>query len=141
MYDRILVPTDGSDQAGAAVDTAFELCSQFGADIYLITVVDAGPLGSIRLPGDATSATEALSAQAEETLADLHDRAETYGIDIETVVRTGTPVREILDYADAIDADLIVIGSRGRGGIDRMLLGSVAEGVTRVGDIDTLIVD
>ena len=140
MYDRILVPTDGSDYAEAAAAAALELAKTMDATVDVICVVETGPLGSVALPGDTASADDVLSERGNEYVTQVADRAAELDVPVTTEVREGVPVREILDYADDVDADVIVMGSRGRGGISRMMLGSVTEGVTRHSGRDVLVV-
>lgn len=140
MYDQILVPTDGSEYATEAAERAFDLATAVDAPVALICVAELGPFGSVRLPGDETSAADALTEQAETFVTELEDRAAKRDVETTTAVRTGTPVHEILEFADEIDADVIVMGTRGRGGISRMMLGSVTDGVTRHSSTDVLVV-
>jgi nucleotide-binding universal stress UspA family protein len=140
MYDRILVPTDGSEYADDAAETAFDLARTMNASVHVVCVVEQGPLGSVHLPGDAASAEDVFEERAEEFVDRLEERARDRELEATTEVRQGVPVREILEYADEIDADVIVMGTRGRGGISRMMLGSVTDGVTRYGDADVLVV-
>lgn len=141
MFDRILVPTDGSEYAESAADTAFELADAHDATVHVISVADPGPLGDLRLPGDATSAEDAIRSRADEFASRLTERAEADGLDVTSVVRTGPPEHEILDYAAEIDADVIVMGTRGRGGVHRMALGSVTDHVIRVGEPPVLVAE
>lgn len=140
MYERILVPTDGSEYAEMAAETAFELARALEANVDAICVAEVGPIGSVRLPRDEASAEEVLSGRAETFVTRLAEQGDDYGLSVTTEVRQGVPVHEIIEYADEIDADLIVMGTRGRGGVNRMLLGSVTDGVTRYGDVDVLAV-
>ncbi|MFU8868043.1 universal stress protein [Natronococcus sp.] len=140
MYDRILVPTDGSEYAEAAAERAFDLAETTDAAVFVVCVVEEGPLGSVRLPGDGASAAEAFAERAETFVGRLEKRARERGLEVETEIREGVPVRELLAYADEVGAAVAVMGSRGRGGVSRMMLGSVTDGVTREGDIDVLVV-
>ena len=141
MYERVLVPTDGSEYAEEAADTGFELAGALNASVFIISVIEPGPLGDVRLPGDAGSAREVFEDRANTFVERVADRARERDLPVSTVVRQGVPVTEILAYADEIDADLIVIGTRGRGGVSRMMLGSVADRVIRYGDVDVLVVE
>ncbi|AEH39373.1 universal stress protein [Halopiger xanaduensis] len=140
MYDRILVPTDGSTHADAAADTALELATALDATVAVVCIVETGLLGSVSLPGDGGSAEDVLGEQAAEFVEEIADRARARDVSVTSDIRQGVPVREILEYAGEVDADVIVMGSRGRGGVSRMLLGSVTEGVTRHSDRDVLVV-
>ncbi|ELY54441.1 UspA domain-containing protein [Natronococcus amylolyticus DSM 10524] len=140
MYDRILVPTDGSEYAEDAAERAFDLAETTDAAVHVVCVVEQGPLGSVRLPGDDASAADAFAERAEEFVGRLAERARERSLEVETEIREGVPVRELLDYADEVDAEVAVMGSRGRGEVSRMMLGSVTDGVAREGDIDVLVV-
>lgn len=141
MYERLLIPVDGSDGARRAAERGFELAGQLGSDVHVIGVVETGVLGSIRLPGDAASAKDAFTQEMRGIVDRTCEAAEERGLSATAEIRTGVPVTEILEYVDEIDADLVVMGSRGRGGLGRVMLGSVTEGVTRYGDIDVLVVE
>lgn len=138
MFDAILVPTDGSDHAAAAVEDGFELATVHDAAVHVLCVADVGPLGGLRLPGDATSAEEAMLQQARGIVDDALDRAPS-DLDVTGAVREGPPESEILDYAREIDADLVVMGTRGRGGVHRMTVGSVTDHVVRFGDVPVFV--
>ncbi|TYL38027.1 universal stress protein [Natronococcus pandeyae] len=140
MYERILVPTDGSEYAEDAAETAFDLAETVGATMYVVCIVEQGPLGSVRLPGDSGSAEDVFRDRADEYVTRIAERGRDRGLEITTEVRQGVPVREILEYTDEIEADVIVMGTRGRGGLSRMMLGSVTDGVTRYGGTDVLVV-
>ncbi|OVE83283.1 universal stress protein [Natronolimnobius baerhuensis] len=140
MYDRILVPTDGSSHAEQATDRALELAASVDASVYGICVVETGPFGSVTLPGENESAASVLGERAREYVDRIDARGEAKDVPVTTDVIEGIPVREILEYADEIDADVIVMGTRGRGGISRMMLGSVTDGVTRHTARDVLVV-
>lgn len=140
MYERILVPTDGSEYAETAAETAFELAVALEAAVTVICVIEAGPLGSVTLPGEEASATEILTERATTFVTRVAERGHAKGVDVSTDVCNGLPVEEILAYAEETNADLIVLGSRGRGGVSKLLLGSVTDGVTRRSDRDVLVV-
>lgn len=138
MYDRILVPTDGSPEVDPVIEHAAELASVHDAELHAIYVVnDAGYAG---LPTDSTieGLGSMLSEQGEEAL----NRAEGRAGDatVERVLAEGSPSSEIVDYAETENCDLIVMGTHGRGGIDRLLLGSVAERVVRTSSVPVLTV-
>ncbi|MHC3438035.1 universal stress protein [Natrialbaceae archaeon A-gly3] len=141
MYDDIVVPTDGSDYAESAAETAFELADTHDATVHVVCVVDPGPLGKLRLPGDAASAEEAIRTKAQQFVERLEDRATDLGLTVEAATPSGPPGEEILEYAEDIEADLIVMGTRGRGGVHRMAVGSVADYVIRFGDVQVLIAE
>ncbi|GAB3019588.1 universal stress protein [Natronobiforma cellulositropha] len=139
MFETILVPTDGSEHAAAAVDRALSLAAEHDATVHAVCVAETGPLGYLRLPGETESAEEAINAQARRVVGAVADRPAAGGLTVETAVLTGPPGTAILEYAGEVDADLIVMGSRGRGGVHRLAVGSVTDHVIRFGDLDVFV--
>ncbi|ELY52939.1 universal stress protein [Natronolimnohabitans innermongolicus] len=139
MFDTILLPTDGSDYAEAAAETGLELAATHDATVHVVSVADSGPLGDLRLPGDAASAKEAIRGRAEEYVDAVLERAEAADVDVTGTVLQGPPEHELLEYARDNDVDLIVMGTRGRGGVHRMAMGSVTDHVIRFGDIPVFV--
>ncbi|WP_135827145.1 universal stress protein [Halorussus ruber] len=138
MYERILVPIDGSQQADRALDHALDLAETYDAEIHLLFVVD---VASVPNEIEAASVEERLDRYAEKTTTSAAERAEEAGVErVQTTVGHGTPHRTILDYADENGVDLVVMGTHGRTGIDRYLLGSVTEKVVRLADAPVLTV-
>ena len=131
---EILVPVDGSPQSNDALEHAFD---QFpDADVTALTAVDPIAAGYAAAPGpDATGYPGEWTEQAEERadtiLDEAVDFAAEHGREVETVRVTDRPARAIVDYAEEHDVDQVVIGSHGRTGVTRVLLGSVAENVVR----------
>ena len=143
MYDTILVPTDGSNHADTAIERALDLAEQYGATLHALFVVDTSyPYVDFETVAvDWNAITEAMEDQGETATATVRERAEARGVPVETEVRESTSIhRSILDYADEHDADLIVMGTRGRRGLDRYLLGSVTEKIVRLSDVPVLTV-
>ena len=136
MFDTVIVATDGSQSVSRAINVAIDLSARFDADVHALSVVDAGEV-------DASPAqlrdelTAALESHAEAALSTVEDRS---GPGITTAVREGRPAPEICEYAREHDADLIVTGTRGRHGENRLLLGSVAERIVRTSPIPVLTV-
>ncbi|MFC7098938.1 universal stress protein [Halobaculum marinum] len=136
-YERVLVPTDGSAAAGHAADHAVALAATLGAEVDVLSVVDDGGLAAdVRsLVGDEDDDSEATAAV--QTVADA---AAEQGVDAVTAVEHGSPAETIEAYVDANDIDLVVLGTTGRGGLDRLLLGSVAERCARSVPVPVLTV-
>lgn len=144
MGTHVLVPLDGSSQSWAAFDHA--VSNYEGETITTLHVVDpmAGVYGDYggggyydaQVHDRAVERGKELGEQARER-AEEAGRSETA---IETAVETGRPARTILEYADENDVDYIVMGSHGRSGVTRVLLGSVAETVTRRAPVPVTIV-
>jgi nucleotide-binding universal stress UspA family protein len=136
MFETIVVATDGSESVQRAVDVALDLARRFDAEVHAISIVDTDEVDSSpdRLHEEMETA---LKEGAEEALADV--RAST-DLDVTTSVRVGRPATEIREYAEAHDADLVAMGTRGRHGENRFLLGSVAERIVRTCPMPVLTV-
>ncbi len=136
--DTVLVPTDGSACAQAAADHAIELALATDAALHVVHVVDSRVLVD---DSDAGMVLNALEAAGERALRSVIDRAKAAGVaSTESSVLSGIPFRAIVDYADDRDVDCIVMGTHGRTGIRRYLLGSATERVVRLTDIPVIAV-
>lgn len=132
---RILQPTDFSECSAQATQYAFHLAAQLGAQLHLLHVIEdlraVVPdyyYGAVVWPQDLLEQMEAGAQRSLEKLVEAHgDTAQPAVL----AVRQGTPFRTIVKYAEEHDVDLVVIGSHGRSGLGRMVMGSVAERVVR----------
>ena len=130
MYDEILFPTDGSDAAEAALDHAIGMADAYDAQLHVLYVVDTTYAG-VGAAGNTN--INSLREEGESVLSSTADRIEDAGRPVETVLKEGHPYDEILAYSEA-GIDVIVMGTRGRSGVDRYLLGSVTEKVVRTAE-------
>ena len=132
----VLLPTDGSEGAEVAVAHAVSLAETYGATLHVLAVADTKSYGTFTT-GGADTVVSALEERCRENLDGVETAVagltsdETDSPAVETAMRRGFPAEEILRYADEQDADLIVMGTHGRTGVDRVLLGSVTERVVR----------
>ena len=136
MYETILVPTDGSDQADAAIDHAVSIARTHDATLHLLYVADTNRDSVTTLGGEVV---DALEQEGERIIGNATERLDP-AVDVVDAVDTGDPVETILDYAEVVDADLIVMGTHGRRGLDRYLLGSTTERVVRLSSIPVLTI-
>lgn len=139
----VLVPIDSSDRSWDALNYA--LTEHADEDITVIHVLDpADQYVYSGIESDAVIDHEAIQAQRQEAAQDLLDeakeRADAQNVAIDTEVQTGSTKRAIVEYAEDHGVDHIVIGSHGRSGASRILLGSVAESVTRRSSVPVTIV-
>jgi nucleotide-binding universal stress UspA family protein len=140
--NTILIATDGSPSAREAVEFGLELAAEQSAGVTLVTVVpeaDVVPVGGFGL-GFAASVPHEVSEDEQRSLDEAHELAEQAGVTAYQRLLQGDPADEIVAYADVIDADLIVVGSRGHGAIAGTLLGSVSRGVLREARRPVLVV-
>lgn len=140
MYERILVPTDGSAASDDAIAHAFDLATVHDAEVHAVYVVDAASAAGISMEATWEGVSDMLYREGGSALEDVERRGEDRGIAVETAVVEGSPAQEIVRYAEREDCDVIVMGTHGRGGIDRLLLGSVAEKVVRASSVPVLTV-
>jgi nucleotide-binding universal stress UspA family protein len=138
LYDRILVPTDGSDGVERAVQHAVDLAVEHGATVHALYVINAASYAGLPMEASLEGVDEMLRADAEDAVATVESIADDFDVPTETAIRDGEPSKRIVQYAEAENCDLIVMATHGRGGIDRLLLGSVAEGVVRSAEIPVM---
>ena len=131
-FRRILVATDFTETSNRAIDAALELASRLGASLTVMHVYEIPVVG---VPDGALIATPELAARitdaARSALDQTLKRLEGQGVRVEGILREGVAWEEIEHVGDQMQADVIVIGTHGRRGIARALLGSVAENVIR----------
>ncbi|WP_049987112.1 universal stress protein [Halobellus rufus] len=140
MYDRILVPTDGSECADRAVAHALDIAAQYDAELRVLSVIDSRDVSHSAPAISAEQIEKTLRERAESIVADVADRAEEAGVQVVTAVEPGIPDDVVVDYAEENDCDLIVMGTHGRTGIQRYLLGSVTERTVRRSSVPVLTV-
>lgn len=144
MYKRILVAIDGSDTSKRALREALQLAKDGKSALRVLHVLDLVTF-STDTPSGFAAYEEALRVGGEQMLADASDMAEKAGVACETKLlemeEHGRRVaEEIAEDAAAWRAELIVIGTHGRRGMSRLLLGSVAESLVRVASPPVLLV-
>lgn len=133
IYRKIMIATDGSEPVRRAVETAIEIAKISGAKLYAVYVIAYGGL-LIPYPNDLgweKAALEYFRTEGKEATAYVENSAKAENVEVESLILEGSPVNEIVDFAEKNDIDLIVMGTLGRTGIQRFLLGSVAENVVR----------
>jgi nucleotide-binding universal stress UspA family protein len=142
VFRRILVPTDFSPCAGAAWRLAQRIAAALGSELIVAHVFVEGSLWS-ESPFNMARVRELFANQqrrAESVLDEWAAEARAAGLTVGTVIRNGIPHDEIVVLASQKDADLIAIGTHGRGGVSRALLGSVADRVVRLASCPVLTV-
>jgi len=139
LFAKILVATDGSEKNRPAVDEALRIGRICGSPVHAVYVADISALESAS--GDVVisdASWDLVQHEAAEALAHVRDRAG--GVNLVTATLEGKPAIEILRYAKENGIDLIVIGTQGKRGIERLLLGSVAETIIRNAPCRVLVV-
>jgi len=148
MYDNILVPTDGSETSRAAVDQAVDLASKYDATVHALYVFDIDAtnlaLGTEqveRIRRGKLDEMPEVKAEADDATGYVAEVASEHGVAVEEHVTGGEPARAIRKFVEDNDIDLVVMGSHGRSGLSRVVLGSVAEKVLRRTRLPVLVVD
>lgn len=143
MFKHILVPVDGSDTSMRAVAKAAGLAKAFGSAVTAMYVIDPYPftgVGADFAYGQAQYLTAA-TAEAHSALEGARAQLEAAGVAVQTqVLEAHTPWRGILEAVPALGGDLIVMGSHGRRGLEKLVLGSVAQRVLQHAHVPVLVV-
>lgn len=143
MFQHILLPVDGSETSLLAVDKAAAIAKSFGAQVTAVYVLDPYPFASAGPDfafGQAQYAT-ALNQEAEDALKTVQARFEQAGVVVSTRIVDAYAVwKGIIESAEEVGADLIVMGSHGRRGVEKLMLGSVAQRVVSNAGTSVLIV-
>ncbi|MDQ2074366.1 universal stress protein [Haloarcula sp. NS06] len=138
MYDHILVPYDGSDEARKGAEHGIELAAALGATVHALYVIDLpGTPRALALRDDEEEMREEYRNYGEEVLANLRTIAEEHGVDYETHFKTGAPSEEIVEFAEGEGMDAIVLGSAFRGKLGN-LLGGTTDKVVRTSSIPVI---
>ena len=139
-FQRILVATDFSDSSQQALEYALRIAEKFGSELTLVHSWEAPNYSyatDLYLPVDSSAPIErAAVARLEQATTDLKTRFPG----VKSLLRAGSPWQQVLGAATDVDADLIVMGTHGRRGLERALLGSVAEKVVRMARVPVLTV-
>lgn len=141
MYERVLVPLDGSELAEAILPFAEQIAGAFDAEVVLLRVVEPLPSAAgIAAGGAGVDAFFLRQLETKKYLAEVAKRLEGRGLRIRTRLALGTPAAEITESAKAERADLIAMTTHGRSGLSRAVFGSVAEQVLRAAALPVLMI-
>lgn len=139
MYDEVLIPTDGSSGMSQVTEQALGIAERAGSRVHTLYVVDENAYLSI--PDDARDqVNHALESDGHDATRMIAERVIDAGCEAKREVRWGDPAVVIITYAVENDIDLIVMGTRGKTGFERYLLGSVAEKIVRLSPMPVLTV-
>ena len=137
---RIVVGLDGSSEAAGALDTAADLALLTGAEITAVSVLEATPQMNWTMAPSYVPDYAQLRSELSQNLEGWCEPLRGRGVRYSTIVRQGQAAAELLEEAAATPTDLIVVGTRGRGGFRELLLGSVAHNVTQHARLPVLVV-
>ena len=145
MFNKILVPVDGSQAAHEALDKAIELQKLCGAELLILSVYREHNLWKASVTWvsheETRSTDPAMEAFAREVAEKSKEYAKSKGVDkVRSFYIGGGPARMIVKFSEDHDADLIVMGSRGLGDSTRYLLGSVSHKVTSLAQCPVMVI-
>jgi len=144
LFERILVGTDGSETAGEAVHQATELARATGAKLDILSAYEPVPASRLREEGGEVPGDVAYSIGPKEdvnvVLEGASATARAAGVEVSTHAREGDPADAIIDLAEEIDANVIVVGNKGMTGARRFLLGSVPNKISHHAPCSVFIV-
>src|SRR5699024_5084457 len=125
MYQRLLVPLDGSSNANEALKSAIDLAKDWQAKLVLLNVIDITQFSPQGLGGGYAAVIQGLRQSSQEILQQAKETVEDAGLEASLIVREGAPKQVIVDVANAADAaiDLVVMGKTGTNAFSRMIVG------------------
>ncbi len=137
-FGKILIPTDGSEYTKAAIAQGLQLAKLTGAEVTAMYVVDQTSFVNFPMDSTVVSIYSLLEKEGKDAVDYVKSEGEKMGVIVKAVVEEGSPVKKIVDASK--DYDLLVMGTLGRTGISKLLLGSVAERVVRYAACPVLVV-
>ena len=140
FYRNIVIATDGSENSQRAISYGIEIAKLSGATVHALFVVDTVSFSSIPMDAGWESMYDTLKNEGEKAISEVKERGKVSGVEVREVLLEGHPSNEIIDFAEKNNVDLIVVGTLGKTGLDRFLMGSVAEKVVRGSKVPVLVV-
>jgi nucleotide-binding universal stress UspA family protein len=138
IYQKILIATDGSEKNLSAVIEGLMIARVSGAKSIAVYVIDTKPLYSGVIEESYAGMYESLREEGEQALEIVKELA--VDLEIETHLLTGKPANEIIRFAREQEVDLVVVGTQGKSGLGKLILGSVAESIIRTAPCSVLVV-
>ncbi|MFY9750583.1 MAG: universal stress protein [Methanoregula sp.] len=138
IFEKILITTDGSVKNQPVVKKGLELARELGSTTYVVYVIDETPFTSSQVEVLTDEVYLKLKDEGEKAIEQVKKIAD--GVKLETFILSGRPAHAITKFAVKNKVDLIVVGSQGKSGLERLLLGSVAESIIRTAECMVLVV-
>ncbi|MDD3042418.1 MAG: universal stress protein [Methanosarcinaceae archaeon] len=135
-----MIATDGSENTKNSVESGIELARQTGATVYATYVVSTDYYSSIAMDIGWETMYEGLKKEGREALRFVENAGKAVGVPVEPVLLEGHPVFEIVDFAKKEEMDLVILGTHGRTGLDKLLLGSVAGNIVKHCKVPVMVV-
>ncbi len=138
VFEKILVPTDGSRYTEAAMRKAMELAKLSNGVVTALYVVDQTIFRNIPMDTAIMNVYEILENEGRSALSFAEELGKEYGLEIKTELAEGVPIKVILEKSE--DHDIIVMGTLGRSGLSKLLMGSVADKVVKTSKRPVMVV-
>jgi len=130
MFDTIMVPTDGSDYSKKAEDTALSLAKELGSKVVAVHIID----DKLIYP------YEVLEDEGKAILNEVQERGQEKGVEVHEILIVGSPTHDMAKITEKAEADLVVIATHGKTGLEKILMGSVAENALKKVQVPVLLV-
>lgn len=140
MDNIVVIPTDRRGCADNAAEVGFDLAGKSNAAVHAISVGDTDLTHRSSIGAGPGKTSEEVTEIAAEWAGDLAEAARSRGLDAEAVVRTGIPAEAIADYLVEIEAKMVVMGTAGRSGFERRIVGSTTDEVVRTAPVPVVTV-
>lgn len=138
QFKKILIPTDGSEYTKKAIAQGLEIAKLMNAEVTALYVVDQTSFVNFPMDSTVVSIYSLLEKEGQDAVDYVVEEGAKIGVKVTAMLQEGSPVKKIVDLAK--DHDLVVMGTIGRTGISKILLGSVAERVVRFAPCPVLVV-
>ncbi|MDY9926941.1 universal stress protein [Methanosarcina sp.] len=139
-FKKIMIATDGSVCSRMAANNGIELARLSGGTVYAVYVVSTDYFSSMAVDFDWERMKEALKKEGRSAVSYVKRAGELEGVDVKPILLEGHPADELIRYAGENEMDIVVMGTLGRTGLDRLLLGSVAENVVRHCKVPVMVI-
>ena len=147
-YKKIMIATDGSDCSNLATDKGIELARLTGGTVYAVYVmstaysfdIDGGAFSSVGTNPYWTSIRKALKNQGQQAVDYIKNLGEAKGINVQSILLEGNPSEELIRYANEEKMDIVIMGTHGKIGVNRMLMDSVAGNLVRHSKVPVMVV-
>lgn len=140
LYRNIVIATDGSENTLRAISQGIEIAKLSGAIVHALYVVDTPSTISENWTAGKKTVYEIMRKDGEKAVSKIKELGKASGVKVKEVVLDGYPGKEIIDFAENNDIDLIVMGTLGKTGLEKFLVGSIAEKVVRNSRVPVMVV-
>lgn len=140
LYRNIVIATDGSENSQRAISCGVEIAKLSGATVHALYVVDTPSIISETWTAGKEMVHELIIREGKKVLSKVKKIIEDSGVEVKEVLLEGYPSEEIINFAENNNMDLIIMGTLGKTGLERFLVGSVAENVVRNSKVPVMVI-